>query len=165
MPATEDPSSPTRVVLMCGPAGSGTSTVARELEREGLVRLSFDREAWRRGFRTMPLPAQAHRDIEAALRARLLALMADGRDVVLDFSFWSRAMRDDYRRLLRPLGIEPETIYLATDRDTCLSRVRARAVDHADDFRLSEKLAATYFDHFEAPTPAEGPLTVLGRDD
>lgn len=149
---------------MCGPAGSGKSTVAREFERSGMVRLSFDQEAWARGHRSMPLPEAAHQVIESDLRGRLTALVAAGKDVVLDFSFWSRMMREDYRGLLRSLGIEPETIYLATDRDTCLSRVRARAFDHADDFQLSPELAASYFDHFEAPTPEEGPLTVLRAD-
>lgn len=127
-----------------------------------MVRLSFDQEAWARGHRSMPLPEAAHQDIEADLRRRLLELVSQGADVVLDFSFWSRAMREDYRALLRPHGIEPETIYLATDRETCLSRVRARALDHADDFQLSPEVAAAYFDHFEVPTAPEGPLTVLG---
>lgn len=162
MTGTDRAARTARVVFMCGPAGSGKTTVARGLEREGMVRLSFDQEAWERGFRTMPLPGEAHRSIELDLRERLAAHVAEGHDVVLDFSFWSRAMREDYRALLRPWGLVPETVYLATDRDTCLSRVRARGVDHADDFRLSEDLAATYFDRFEAPTPEEGPLTVLG---
>jgi dephospho-CoA kinase len=30
---------------MCGPAGSGKSTVARQFERQGMIRLSFDQEA------------------------------------------------------------------------------------------------------------------------
>jgi hypothetical protein len=29
-------------------------------------------------------------------------------------------MREEYRRLVRPLGVEPETIYLATTRDVAL---------------------------------------------
>lgn len=69
------------------PAGSGKSTVARRLEAEGMVRLSFDQEAWRRGIRTMPLPSDVHEEIEQELRARLIALVAADQDVVLDFSF------------------------------------------------------------------------------
>ncbi len=126
-----------------------------------MTRLSFDQEAWSRGIITMPLPPQARRDIEDALRARLLDLVRAGSDVVLDFSFWSRAMRDEYRELLRPLGVVPETVYLATDRATVLERVRSRAARDGDDFELSTELATFYFDHFEVPTAEEGPLTVI----
>lgn len=150
-----------RVIFMCGPAGSGKSTVARQFERDGMVRLSFDQEAWSRGITTMPLPDEVRRDIEQALRARLLDLVRAGSDVVLDFSFWSRNMREEYRELLRPLGVVPETVYLATDRATALERISARAAQGGDDFTLSPELAATYFDHFEVPTPDEGPLTVV----
>ncbi|MFC5999137.1 AAA family ATPase [Quadrisphaera sp. GCM10027208] len=80
-----------RVVLMCGPAGSGKSTYARRLEAEGMVRLSIDSELWRRGH-PKPLPStEVHNEIETQLRQRLLELVTAGRDVVLDFSFWSRA--------------------------------------------------------------------------
>lgn len=127
-----------------------------------MVRLSFDQEAWARGHRSMPLSEEAHHEIEADLQRRLVRLVGQGTDVVLDFSFWSRAMREGYRSLLRPHGIEPETIYLATDRETCLSRVQARAFDHSDDFQLAPEVAAAYFDHFEVPSPQEGPLTVVG---
>ena len=126
-----------------------------------MVRLSFDVEMWRRGISTVPLPPDLRDEIEAQLRARLLELVAAGADVVLDFSFWSRRMRDDYRRLLNPTGVVPETIYLATDRETVLARVRARRGSHADDYVLTDELAAQHFDHFEAPTPDEGPLEVI----
>jgi predicted kinase len=150
-----------RVIFMCGPAGSGKSTVARQYERQGMTRLSFDQEAWARGITAMPLPQDVHRDIERVLRARLLDLVRAGADVVLDFSFWSRRTREEYRELLRPLGVVPETVYLATDRATVLRRIGARAARDGDDYAISAELAAFYFDHFEIPTAAEGPLTVM----
>ena len=150
-----------RVIFMCGPAGSGKSTYARRLEGEGIVRLSFDVEMWRRGIAEVPLPVDLRAEIEAGLRAQLMELVAAGTDVVLDFSFWSRQMRDDYRTLLAPTGVVPETIYLATDRATVLARVRQRQGDHSDDFVLPDELAAEYFDHFEPPTADEGPLRVI----
>jgi len=150
-----------RVIFMCGPAGSGKTTYARRLESQGMVRLSFDVELFRRGISTVPPPAEIHDKVETALRARLLELVASGADVVLDFSFWSRRMRDDYRQLLASAGVVPETIYLATDRETVLDRVRGRRGLHSDDHVLSEDLAAQYFDHFEPPTADEGPLTVV----
>ena len=150
-----------RVIFMCGPAGSGKSTIARQYERQGMSRLSFDQEAWSRGITAMPLPDDVHREIEDVLRARLLDLVRAGSDVVLDFSFWSLAKRDEYRALLRPLGVVPETVYLATDRATVLRRTADRAARDGDDFQLSPEAAALYFDHFEVPTAAEGPLTVV----
>jgi predicted kinase len=147
---------------MCGPAGSGKSTVARQFEEEGMIRLSFDQEAWARGITAMPLPEDAHRDIEHVLRARLVDLVRAGANVVLDFSFWSRRMRDEYRELLRPLGVVPETVYLATDRATVVERIADRAARDGDDYAIGTELAAAYFDHFEVPTAAEGPLTVIG---
>ncbi len=150
-----------RVIFMCGPAGSGKSTVARQYEQEGMVRLSFDQEAWSRGITTMPLPEGVRRDIEQLLRARLADLVRAGSDVVLDFSFWSRRMRDEYREFLRPFGIMPETVYLATDRATVLQRIAARAARGGDDYTISTELAAFYFDHFEVPELAEGPLTIM----
>jgi predicted kinase len=152
-----------RVIFMCGPAGSGKSTVARRYERQGMTRLSFDQEAWSRGITTMPLSPGVHRDIEDVLRARLVELVRAGADVVADFSFWSRAMREEYRGLLRPLGVVPETVYLATDRATVLRRIAARAAGDGDDFAISAELAAFYFDHFEPPTADEGPLTIIGQ--
>lgn len=109
----------------------------------------------------MPLAASDHAAIEELLRHRLVELVAQGRDVVLDFSFWSRRMRQDWRDLLEPLGVVPETIYLATDRETCLERVRARELGHGDDFTLDPKVAASYWDGFQAPAADEGPLTVM----
>jgi predicted kinase len=152
-----------RVIFMCGPAGSGKSTVARGYERQGMTRLSFDQGAWSRGITTMPLPPSVHRDIEDVLRVRLVELVRAGADVVVDFSFWSRAMREEYRGLLRPLGVVPETVYLATDRATVLRRIAARAAGDGDDFAISAELAALYFDHFEPPTTDEGPLTIIAQ--
>ena len=151
-----------RVVFMCGPAGSGKTTYARRLEDEGMTRLSFDVEMWRRGITTVPLPQDTRDELEAELRAQLLGLVAKGTDVVLDFSFWSRQMRVEWRALLAPTGVVPETIYLATDRETVLRRLRDRAGGHSDDFVVPDDLSARYFDHFEPPTADEGPLTVIG---
>jgi predicted kinase len=130
-----------------------------------MARLSFDQEAWSRGITAMPLPQDVHRDIEHVLRARLVDLVRAGSDVVLDFSFWSRSMRDEYRDLLGPFGVVPETVYVATDRATVLQRIDARAARDGDDFAISTELAAFYFDHFEVPEAAEGPLTVISYFD
>ena len=67
---------------------------------------------------------------------------------------------DCLRRIADPC-VQPETIFLATDRTTCLRRVQDRQGDHSDDYVIPEDPAAQYIDHFEVPTPDEGPLTVI----
>ena len=155
--------SPTRsrVVFMCGPSGSGKTTYAKELEADGMVRLSFDTEMWRRGITTLPAPQEIMIEIEVDLRAQLLQLVAENRDVVLDFPFSTRKLRDDYRALLAPTGVVPETVYLATDRDVVLDRLRSRQDSHGDDLRLDDNLSQEHFDGFEVPSPEEGPLIVV----
>ena len=83
---------------------------------------------WRHGISTVPLPPDVRGEIEAGLRARLL----------------------------EPARVVPETLYLATDRETVLDRMRTRRGSHPDDYVLTAQLAAQYFDHFEPPTADEG---------
>lgn len=149
---------------MCGPAGSGKSTVARGFEADGMVRLSVDAEAWARGHRTMPLPEAVATEIITELEQRLLACVRTRQDVVLDLSFWSREMRDRWRALITPSGIVPEIVQVVASRETALARVAARAVGHSDDFRLPREIAEIYYDHFEPPTDDEGPVTVVRTD-
>jgi predicted kinase len=115
-----------RVVLMCGVAGSGKSTHAKELERLGWLRLSIDVEAWRRGHRAMPLPIELTDDIRAQQRQALLSAVRDGRDVVVDYSFWSRDQRDDYRRLARDAGASVEVHYCPVAAEVAHRRITER---------------------------------------
>ncbi|MDT0164118.1 ATP-binding protein [Actinotalea sp. AC32] len=150
-----------RVVLMCGPAGAGKSTVAHRLEGEGWHRLSFDDVAWSRGLRSHPLADTDAETVRAAVRAELLALVGQGRDVVVDSAFWSRTSRDEYRGLLAAAGIVPLTCYVETPRQVALSRVAARQGSGPHDVELPPGVAAAYVDGFEVPTAEEGPLVVV----
>lgn len=159
-PVTGNMTRAPRVVMMCGPGGAGKTTYAKRLEREGWTRLSFEVEFWDRGIKTMPSP-QVVVEVAADLKARLLRHVAAGNDVVLDFGFWFRRQRDEFRALLAPRGIVPETVYIATTLETILSRVGDRHGRWSDDWPLTEETATEYFERFEPPTPEEGPLEVV----
>ena len=154
-----------RVILMCGPAGSGKSRTARDLERAGFARLSFDELAWRRGHHSHPLSAPVAEEIHGHLRELLAEFVRAGVDVVVDSSFWSRESRDNYRDFLAPFGVTPTTYYMATPREIALRRVASREHPGPDSIILTSATAQTYFDHFEVPSADEGPLRIVdGRD-
>ncbi|MCL6422357.1 ATP-binding protein [Brachybacterium sp. JHP9] len=150
-----------RVVLLCGPSGSGKTTYARGLEADGFTRLSFDQEAWALGLAPLDLTRAQLAQIDAELRSRLHDLLRAGRDVVLDFSFSTRSLREEWRALAAADGGSTLTIHLATPREVCLARMRERRGAHADDVILDESAAAHHIDTFEAPTADEGPLRVI----
>lgn len=149
---------------MCGPAGSGKSTYARGLETQGYVVLSFDGEAWGLGHRSHPIDDYARSAVNRKLRERLVAGVRQGKRVVVDSSFWSRASRAEFRQLLAPLGIVPVVYYLDTPRSILLSRLAQRENSGPDDIAVSRERAVAYIDGFETPTPDEGPLRIVPGD-
>ncbi len=153
-----------RVVLVCGPAGAGKTTHARALECEGYERLSFDEEAWQRGYRSHPLPDEAAAEVHAVLAERLVGLVGEGRDVVVDTSFWSRASRDRYRALVAPLGVAAVVHYLDTPREVVLGRLWHREGGGPHDVVVPPDQADAYLAGFEVPTVDEGPLVVVRPD-
>ncbi len=150
-----------KIIFMCGPAGSGKSTVAKRLERAGMARLSFDEESFARGITEHPLSTEIHAEIEQDLMRHLLRLIQQERDVVLDYAFWSRAMREQYKAILTPLGLEAEIYYVMTPKAIALQRIRARTGSDPNEMQLSEETAARYYDSFEPPTADEGQITII----
>ncbi|CAM3542732.1 AAA family ATPase [Nocardioides zeicaulis] len=148
--------------MMCGPGGAGKTTYAKRLEREGWTRLSFEVELWDRGITTIP-SADVVAEVAADLKERLLRHVAADDDVVLDFGFWFRRQREEYRALLAPHDVVPETVHVATSLATIVSRVGDRHGRGPDDWPLTEESAREYFAVFEPPTSDEGPLEVVDR--
>jgi predicted kinase len=149
---------PATVVMMCGVAGSGKTAFALRLQDEGFVRLSIDEEIWRR-FGRYGLDCDAseyaeHSTVaEQALRGRLTELVRDGRDVVLDFSFWQRADRDRYKRLIESVGGRWRLIYLKVNPQELGRRLaeRNQRFDANAAFAISAERLAGYLASFEEP--------------
>ena len=82
-----------QVTLLCGPAGAGKTTIARELEAGGALVLSFDREAWARGVHDGAFTPELMAAIDADLHARLVRAVQAGERVVVDGSLSARWVR------------------------------------------------------------------------
>lgn len=155
----------TTVTLMCGPAGSGKTRYARQLEAAGATRLSFDSELWRRGFRGQhPAPEELTQQVDSCLRDRLVEAVLIG-DVVLDYSFSTRAMREDYRRLIASLGARSVLVYMSAPLAVLQRRVAERRGEHADDVRLDPGVVDSFATGFEVPTSDEHPLVIETGDE
>ncbi|WP_405669499.1 ATP-binding protein [Streptomyces sp. NBC_01527] len=156
------------VVLMCGLPGSGKTTYAMELVRRGYVRLSIDEVVWQRlGQRDagLVLEAQAFdqlkEEVRREQRQELVELMLAGRDVVVDYSFWSRAAREDYKALIEKHGCRWELVHLKADRATLERRLEVRnGEEDANSVTVDETLLNRYLANFEEPS-GEGEQVVM----
>lgn len=119
------------VVMMCGVAGSGKTTFAQQLEKEGFVRLSIDEEIWvSYGRYRIDYPVEKYEkykeEAEKKLRNHLVKLMQNKQSVVVDFSFWQRSMRNNIRRLEEAGGMW-KLIYLKVHPDDLRKRIKIRS--------------------------------------
>lgn len=145
--------------MMCGVSGSGKTTYALQKEREGYTRLSIDEEMWSSyGRRGVDYPSERYEElsalVETRLRKRLLDLIQAGCDVVVDFSFWSRRRRDEYRRLIMQAGGRVDLVYLKADLETLRARLARRnlCIGPNSAYVITDEILQRYFDGFEEPS-------------
>lgn len=157
---------------MCGVAGAGKTTYARRLEAEGYARLSIDEEVWSRfgryGVDYAPELYQAHSAAaEDALQRRLAVLISAGQSVVLDLSFWDRARRERYKRLIEESGGVWELVYLKVDREELRRRLAARAdrFDANAAFPVDEQQLDKYLAAFQVPCGEGERVVEIATDD
>jgi predicted kinase len=156
------------VVLMCGLPGAGKTTYAMELVRRGFARLSIDEVVWQRlGQRDAGLLLgveafdQLKEEVRRQQRQELIELMLARRDVVVDYSFWSRAARDEYKALIESHGCRWELVHLKADRTTLERRLEVRnSEEGANSVTVNETLFNRYLANFEEPN-GEGEQVVM----
>ncbi|MGE6753752.1 AAA family ATPase [Rossellomorea sp. NPDC071047] len=153
------------VVMMCGVAGSGKTTFSQELEKNGFVRLSIDEEIWATHGRygidfPMEKMEEYKKEAESKLRNDLLKLIHDKQQVVIDFSFWDRARREQYKRLIEKSGGKWKLIYIKVSPDDLRERLKIRNKRFdANAFPITEELLTSYLKGFEIPN-GEGEMVV-----
>lgn len=153
------------VIMMCGVAGSGKTTFAKQVEKKGFVRLSIDEEIWAtHGRYGIDYPMDKIEEFKIAaenkLRKYLVELVQNKQQVVIDFSFWNRKRRDEYKQLIEQTGGKWELIYLKVDPVEVKRRIKIRneQVD-ANAFPVSEEILQRYMEGFEVPV-GEGELVL-----
>ncbi|WP_053355121.1 AAA family ATPase [Fictibacillus sp. FJAT-27399] len=154
------------VVMMCGVAGSGKTTFAQELEKEGFVRLSIDEEIWTtHGRYGIDFPAEVYEkykdEADMKLRKYMVVLIQEKKQVVVDFSFWQRSRRERYKQLIEDAGGVWKVIYLKVPPDELRRRlnIRSQRFDANAAFPITEEILTSYLNGFEEPS-GEGEIVI-----
>jgi predicted kinase len=145
--------------LMVGLPCSGKTTLAHRLERErSALRLTPDE--WQ-----IPLFGQdaeepehdaRHNLIEAMLWNIASRALELGTNVILDFGFWAREEREDYRSRAKQLGASSEVHYLDVSEEELLRRLEKRNLQASQEsFIISEEVMKPWIAFFQKPTADE----------
>jgi predicted kinase len=145
--------------LMVGLPCSGKTTLAHELEREqSALRLTPDE--WQILLFGQDAEEPEH-DVRHSLIEAMLWNIASrtlelGTNVILDFGFWAREEREDYRSRAKQLGASSEVHYLDVPEDELLRRLEERNLKPSpESFLISIEAMKPWIAFFQKPTPDE----------
>ena len=146
------------VLLMCGVSGAGKTTYSKQKEQEGYVRLAIDELIWEDyGVYGVDYPSEKYAKVSSLSSVKLKELtvkaVQEGKNVVVDSSFWAKSHRDAYRELLAAYDLTIKVIYLKADYDTLRKRLAIRnKVQTANSaFPITEEILQRFFSGFEEP--------------
>ncbi len=145
--------------LMVGLPCSGKTTLAKKLENE-LPALRLTTDEWHiRLFgqdAKEPEHDARHSIIEAMLWNIASRSLELGTNVILDFGFWAREEREDYRLRAKQLGASSEVHYLDVSADELLRRLEERNLRPSQEsFLISKEAMKPWIAFFQQPTPDE----------
>ena len=149
-----------KLFFFCGKMAAGKSTLSRQLVSQEHAVLLVEDEFLERLFPGQIVDIAAYvtcsSRIRDALAPHIVALLAMGVSVVLDFPGNTRSQRAWFRRLIDDAGVEHELHFVDATNTLCLSQLRHRSKDLPPD-RLwtgeAEFLAITAY--FEPPAAEE----------
>lgn len=137
--------------LMVGLPGAGKTTRAREIERDRRA-LRLTPDEWMQALGIELGDERSRAKVEALqwqVAARTLEL---GTDAILDFGFWSRAERDDFKARARALSADAAIHFLDAPRAVLVARNGARLADpNLRGYASTEEELASWTRLFQPP--------------
>ncbi len=142
--------------LMVGLPFSGKTTLAKKLEYErSALRLTPDE--WQIGLfgqdAKEPEHDARHSFIEAMLWNIASRALELGTNVILDFGFWAREEREDFRRRAKQLGASSEVHFLDVPEEELLRRLAMRnsQLSQEASFEITEEMMKPWMAFFQRP--------------
>jgi predicted kinase len=145
--------------LMVGLPCSGKTTRAKELENE-LFALRLTPDEWHINLFGHDVYDPEHDKRHSLIEDRLWQIAARalslGINIILDFGFWAKEERDDYRTRARKLGARSEVIFMDVDEEELMKRVRARNDNLTNTIAyIPEELMISWIRFFQRPDADE----------
>jgi hypothetical protein len=145
--------------LMVGLPCSGKTTLARELESTcSALRLTPDEWQVRLFGQDAEDPEHnvRHARIEALLWEIASRALVLGTNVILDYGFWAREEREDYRSRAKQLGARSEIHFLDVPPEELLRRLARRNTQRSlTAFYIPEAMMHPWIACFQKPTRDE----------
>lgn len=145
--------------LMVGLPCSGKTTLAKTLEREQFA-LRLTPDEWH-----IQLFGQDAEEVEHDARHSLIEILLWNiatraleleMNVILDFGFWAREEREDYRSRAKELGASSEVHFLDVSADELMHRLAVRNSQPSQtSFSIPEAMMKPWMAFFQRPTPDE----------
>ncbi|MBC7810015.1 MAG: AAA family ATPase [Burkholderiales bacterium] len=144
---------------MVGLPCSGKTTLAQKLEHEQLaLRLTTDEWHIRLFGQDAEEPEHdaRHTLIEMMLWKVASRALELGTNVILDFGFWAREEREDYRSRAKDIGASSEVHFLDVPTDELMRRLMARnSQSSPTSFYIPQEMMKPWIGFFQRPTPDE----------
>jgi predicted kinase len=97
-----------------------------------------------------------HSLIETMLWKVASRVLELGTNVILDFGFWARDEREDFRSRAKQLGASSEVHFLDVPEDEILRRLAVRnSQPQQGAFHIPEEMMKPWIAFFQRPTPDE----------
>ena len=141
--------------LICGLPGAGKTTLAKTLEEtQHALRLTPDE--WMAKIVGDGFDEEKRSAVEAIMWEIGQRCLSLGVNVILDFGFWSRTERDDYRARAKKIGAHTELFYLNVPLEEILRRLHARNETAPENtFHVTEAQLRLWSSMFEVPADDE----------